>query len=331
MPHQERISGLDVVRSAAIFLVVLQHSWSMLDLDQAAGSIQHHFYSSIIYGVALFIMISGALNLRTVTPALQFYKKRYARILPPFLLWGTVTYVISSLTSRYDCVNDLASGARMYLPYLLTGKINEAYWFVYLIAAIYLITPLLQRLFCRDSRISRISLAAAIVIWFALETFTTIPGKAGILVLYVGYYLCGAFLLKYVTPGNGKLTLIAGCLCFAGFFLYNVYLHSAGQSSFIIECGEILSLFAVLSEIKPHTRLFERISRYSYFIYLTHFIIIRSLYTFFPAVFPPVWYTPVITSILVIALECLVCLLLDKATLSMEAASGKSMRKIIGI
>ena len=312
MSCQERIYGLDVVRSAAIFLVVLQHSWTMLDLGQAAGTIQHHFYSSIIYGVALFVMISGALNLRNVQPALQFYKKRYARILPPFLLWGTVTYVISSLTGRYDCVNDLSSGVRMYLPYLLTGKINDAYWFVYLIAAIYLITPLLQRLFCRDSRTSKTALPVAIVIWFALESFTTIPGRAGILVLYVGYYLCGAFFLKYVSHRNRRLTLAAGSLCFVGFFLYNVHLHSAGQASFIVECGEILSMFAVLSETNPHTRLFERISRYSYFIYLTHFIIIRSLYTFCPGVFPPVWYTPILTTILVIGLESVVCLFLDR-------------------
>ena len=312
MPSNDRIYGLDFVRSAAIFLVVLQHGWSMLDLNLQDGGMQHHVYSSIIYGVALFIMLSGALNLRAATPTLPFYRKRFARILPPFLLWGTVTYIISALLGKYSCVNDIPSGIKMYLPFLATGRINDAYWYIYLISALYLITPLIQRVLCGDGKIQKFTLAAIILIWLATESFTSIPGVPGTLFLYFGYYVSGLFFLKYVIHRNRRLTLAAGCLGFAVFFPLNVYLHSAGHPAFIAECGEVFSMFAVLSGINCQSRIIERISRYSFFIYLTHFILIGALYSLLPGVFPAAWYTPVCTAVLVISAEYLLCLILDR-------------------
>ncbi len=312
MPSNDRISGLDFVRSTAIFLVVLQHGWSMLGLNLQDGGMQHHVYSSIIYGVALFIMLSGALNLRAATPTLPFYRKRFARILPPFLLWGTVTYIISALLGKYSCVNDIPSGIKMYLPFLATGRINDAYWYIYLISALYLITPLIQRVLCGDGKIQKFTLAAIILIWLAVESFTSISGVFGTFLLYFGYYVSGLFFLKYVTHRNRRLTLTAGSLGFVIFFTLNVCLRSNGHQSFIAECGEVFSMFAVLSEMNCENRVIERLSRYSFFIYLTHFIIIGALYSIFPGAFPAAWYTPIYTTVLVIAAEYLLCLILDR-------------------
>lgn len=317
-----RIHGLDVIRSLAIILVVLQHSWTMQDLDMSVNSIQHHVYSSLIYGVALFIMLSGALNLRKPQPMMQFYRKRFTRILPPFLIFGTMTYILSALMGKYDNVNDVLSGVRMYLPFLLSGKINEAYWFIYLISALYLITPFMQRLFCGNGKVCRYALIAVIAIWFLIECIMPVTGPFSIF-MYCGYYMAGVFLTRYLTNVNRRLTFIVGGLCFVVFFLYNVYVHSLGQSSFIAECGEICSMFVVLSKVKSSTRIFERISRYSYFMYLTHFIVIRSLYTFFPAAFPSLWITPVYTTILVVFLEYILCRIMDRV--------GWIPKKLVGI
>ncbi len=324
MPVREH--GFDVIRSFAIILVVLQHSWTMLDLDLSVNSIQHHVYSSLIYGVALFIMLSGALNLRRVSPVMQFYRKRFARILPPFLIFGTMTYIISALTGKYDNVNDVLSGVKMYLPFLLTGKINEAYWFIYLISALYLITPLMQRLFCGNGKVCRYALIAAIVIWFLIECIMPVSSPFSIF-LYCGYYMVGMLLMRVKRqesikpplnlPQRRRLTVpflwggVGVGSCFVVFFLYNVYVHSLGQSSFVAECGEICSMFVVFSQMRFSVRILERISRYSYFMYLTHFIVIRLLYTFFPDAFPSLWITPIYTTVIVIFLEYVLCRIMD--------------------
>ncbi|MBQ0085281.1 MAG: acyltransferase [Prevotella sp.] len=320
MPVREH--GFDVIRSLAIILVVLQHSWTMLDLDLSVNSIQHHVYSSLIYGVALFIMLSGALNLRKPQPMMQFYRKRFTRILLPFLIFGTMTYILSALMGKYDDVNDVLSGVKMYLPFMLTGKINEAYWFIYLISALYLITPLMQRLFRGNGKVCRYVLIAAIVIWFLIECIMPVSSPFSIF-LYCGYYMVGVFLMRYLFKMNHRFTLLVGSLCFVVFFLYNVYVHSLGQSSFVAECGEICSMFVVLSKVKFSTRILERISRYSYFMYLTHFIVIRLLYTFFPDAFPSSWITPIYTTVIVISLEYVLCRIMDGV--------GWVPKKIVGI
>ncbi|MGI6471322.1 MAG: acyltransferase family protein [Paludibacteraceae bacterium] len=75
MASENRIIELDLLRVMAIFLVILQHSWSMLGLDSAADGMQYHFYRFAIIGVPLFVMISGSLLLRKGNASEAFLKK----------------------------------------------------------------------------------------------------------------------------------------------------------------------------------------------------------------------------------------------------------------
>lgn len=310
MPDNKRIPGLDLVRCVAIFLVVLQHSWTMLDLDQLSGTFQLYVYSTIIYGVPLFIILSGALNLRSVEKVQEFYKKRYVRIIVPFLIWGTVTYVISAVMSKYAEIDSLASALRMYIPFLLTGKINEAYWFVYLITAIYLVTPLLQRLFCLESKYSSLLLLLSISIWLGFVVLGIFNGLLGIFVTYLGFYILGCAVLRYL-PKSGT-RLLSGVIGTVVFVTLNIWLHRNGQVIFLVKVGESISIFMLLSGIDFNSALTHNLSRYSFLIYLTHFIIIRAMYTILPNVFIPVWYMPVIAALITIGIEYIFCLILER-------------------
>ena len=59
----------DVMRVVAIVLVVLQHAWSIPHLDSPEQGLLCQVYGALVScGVPLFILVSGALNLRpTVT------------------------------------------------------------------------------------------------------------------------------------------------------------------------------------------------------------------------------------------------------------------------
>ena len=95
-----------------------------------------------------------------------------------------------------------------------------------------------------------------------------------------------------------------------------VCLKYAGHSYYILEILEVLGAFLLLKSVRmeegrPVSSFMTRVSRYSYTIYLTHFILIRFLYSYFPAFFPLHWATPVYTAILVLIAEYFFCRLLD--------------------
>lgn len=138
---------LDWLRALAILMVVTVHTWSLARIDAETYPILSFVYA-LFYrcGVPLFVIISGALQLSApIRPFGTFYKKRYARILIPFLIWSTVIYLLSCLANKYPEIHSVGDGLRCYIPYMLTNRINEAYWFIGLIIALYATTPFLQR------------------------------------------------------------------------------------------------------------------------------------------------------------------------------------------
>ena len=68
--NQQRIVSLDLIRMVAILLVITQHAWTGLQLDEPTAGIGCYFYHAlVVMGVPLFFMLSGALML-TAEPLL---------------------------------------------------------------------------------------------------------------------------------------------------------------------------------------------------------------------------------------------------------------------
>ena len=87
---QTRNWNIDLAKALAMLLVVMQHAWSMLGLDDPSYGLVCGVYRAVsTVGVPLFVFVSGALLLpRTPEPPKVFYKKRLNRLLVPFLLFG---------------------------------------------------------------------------------------------------------------------------------------------------------------------------------------------------------------------------------------------------
>lgn len=138
---------IDWLRALAILMVITVHTWSLAHIDDAAHPMLAMIYKAFYQcGVPLFVLLSGALQLSApVQPFGSFYKKRYARILIPFLIWSIAVYVLSIIAGKYGATHTPGEWALNYIPYMLTNRINEAYWFIGLIVALYAITPFLQR------------------------------------------------------------------------------------------------------------------------------------------------------------------------------------------
>ena len=196
---QERTVYLDFIRFYATVAVVMLHAAAGL-LVQPYDKIDTHwwwignFYDSFVRpSVPLFVIISGALLLEKGEEKYgTFFKKRFIRVLIPFLFWSVIYFIYSN--KYFDL--------QKYLIALLTGKIYIHLWFVYMILGLYLITPVLRKWLQNATDSDK---SYFMIIWFfsavifpLFDKFAdfkialTIQFVAG----YTGYFVLGSMLRK---------------------------------------------------------------------------------------------------------------------------------------
>lgn len=183
----QRSLHYDIVRILAFSMVILMHSPSPASIDNGAvlSAISYLTYPCI----GLFFMLSGALLLKRVdhieefSPG-QFLKKRFSKIFWPLLFWSGVGYLLSFLG-----VNNIE---------------NAVLWFMYVLAGLYLLVPILNRWLSFASRrevelyllLWSITLACPylnLVFEFNLDFRSWLFYFQG----YVGYFLLGFYLRQY--------------------------------------------------------------------------------------------------------------------------------------
>ena len=200
---------LDWLRALAILMVVTVHTWSLSHIDSTAYPVLALCYKLFYQcGVPLFVMISGALQLpSSILPIGVFYKKRFTRILVPFLIWSIVIYTLSCIVGKYEDIHSWQDAIRNYIPFLLTNRINEAYWFMGLIIALYAITPFLQRAFQTCSKQTLIGIIVCWLIYIVAQRFYPelyLLQYSSRLTYFLGFYILG-FLLRREWGGFGQL------------------------------------------------------------------------------------------------------------------------------
>lgn len=313
----ERDNRLDIIRSMAILLVITVHTWSLAGVDAGCHPMLNSVYDALVgCGVPLFLMISGALSLGKVSPMREFYRKRYARLLIPFLIWSAVVYVLSAVTGKYDEVNGIADMLRLYVPYLLTNRINFAYWFVPLMALLYALTPLLQRMLqsCTQREVGGMLLVGLVLLTLRnLWPDLFLLRYTSSLLYYLWMYLAGYYLYRYDL--SISIRPLPFVLCLLSFALYATGVPAAN----LWRCLLCACLFILLLKFPSGSALIGKASRSisdsSYAIYLFHMVLIRPLYQAigFSGATAPIWQCillPFLTAIgvwLICAAVCHLC------------------------
>ncbi len=205
-----RNTVLDWLRALAILMVVTVHTWSLSHIDSTAYPVLALCYKLFYQcGVPLFVMISGALQLpSSILPIGVFYKKRFTRILVPFLIWSIVIYTLSCIVGKYEDIHSWQDAIRNYIPFLLTNRINEAYWFMGLIIALYAITPFLQRAFQTCSKQTLIGIIVCWLIYIVAQRFYPelyLLQYSSRLTYFLGFYILGFLLRREWGEGFGQL------------------------------------------------------------------------------------------------------------------------------
>ncbi len=193
----KRVIWLDVVRVIAIYLVLTTHSFHFFENSTnvtLTGILNLAGFAIVKTCVPLFVMLSGALLLGNVGSYLNFYKRRFARLLPPWIFWTAVSTVI--ILADIGNHNDIPGTIRSTFL---------SFWFLPMIASLYLLTPFV-RLFLQKAKAKDVFLL--ILLWFlslsVLPFFNnslafplhTDNGLVRQVTLYSGYFLLGYLLLK---------------------------------------------------------------------------------------------------------------------------------------
>lgn len=321
---QTRNWNIDLAKALAMLLVVMQHAWSMLGLDDPTYGLVCGVYRAIsTVGVPLFVFVSGALLLsRAPEPLKVFYKKRLNRLLVPFLLFASLMYVVSLFTGQYDWWNgDVKTALLRFIPSLLENKINILHWFVHMLLVIYLLTPFLQRAL---SSLSQREIEGILLVWMvgmllrqyypALNMLAYTTG----LWKYLGVYIAGYYVTQY-RVGEKRyfyFGLVATILLFLLDALTDCAVHLGVPLTAItigVACLNLPALYPISSQSYLR-RVVINFSRYSYTIYLLHILVIRAIYLVAESYFTDmlIGLIPLIITPLIMIVFYLACTLYDK-------------------
>jgi surface polysaccharide O-acyltransferase-like enzyme len=298
----------DAIRAFSIIAIVFLHVSSPVVQNFSAYRLSWWWIANVFYSFArpsivLFVMISGLLLL---SPAKEesiclFFRKRFFRIVVPFLAWGTVyffwkTHGIVSFSSLMQLMKEF-----------IIGPVYYHLWFIYTIAGIYLTVPVF-RVYVKHA--SRSNQAYLLTLWFIgtalyplIHHFTGFSIGIPIMVAggFLGAFLLGNFLRDY-QPGKGSgiylfLAMLA-CQTFTAYATY--YLSLRNDATYDGTFEDFLSpnviaaavcLFLLIKNLsfegfrrKLSTiyNLIPMISSASFSIYLMHILVLEILKSHLP-------------------------------------------------
>lgn len=165
---EDRIGYLDDLRVGSIVAVMLLHvsaqNWSGAPVGSFAWQTMNAVNSVFRWGAPAFVMISGALLLdRDDAPGA--WARRIGRLAAAFLFWSAV---YAALEAVYE---DLSW--KQILFQVVSGHYHM--WFLFMIAGLYLIAPLLRNL-VRSPKLAGYFLLLALLFNFALPQAVTVLG-----------------------------------------------------------------------------------------------------------------------------------------------------------
>ena len=280
----QRDINLDIIRIVACLMVVTMHApmpnENAIGIFNAALS----YYNAPCIG--LFFMVSGALLLPIKGDGIDFLKRRFTKIAGPTIFWS-----IFYIACRYffDGTREGIAKSILSIPFSPQG--HGVMWFMYTLAGLYLIAPIISAWL---ERASKKEIEIYLSIWILTTCYpllklflTTQTGETSILYYlsgFAGYFLLGYYLKKYPKAISYTILLpaiiIAICapiVCKILHFEVNMYDMFWYLSIFVVVMA--IGWFCLINnKVQAYNgRNIPLVSNLSFGIYLTHIFVMRYI------------------------------------------------------
>lgn len=303
MGQSNRIFYYDALRAIAIMGIIFCHasvSFILLGVDI------DNFYISAFYdcfrdfSIPIFVMLSGALLILKKDSFKDFFKKRLSRILIPFVFWVLI-YIVYSLIYIVHGFN-LSNSIDIFFG--TSSTLGVAFWFIWMIIIAYFLIYVVNWLTAYNYKIINIFTLMSLVYIFICQfgLFNPYSSKLVYFVSFMSYIIIGYYishnnyLENIISPNKIVLvTLIISVASYAYYIFCYVVPTSISHGQFIymgyfslpilLMSVNIFLLFKYLSKSNAFLKM-ERnsvgmiittISKYSFGIYLAHYVILHSL------------------------------------------------------
>jgi len=146
----KKLLWVDNLRAFATFAVILLHVSAPIlykygSISNFSWWIGNIYDSSVRFCVPIFLMLSGALMYPKTYELSDFFKKRFSRILFPFVFWSLV-YILHDLSIKFYN-GDVMTMKEIAVVIFTKVKDGASYhlWYIYMLIGIYMIFPIFQK------------------------------------------------------------------------------------------------------------------------------------------------------------------------------------------
>jgi surface polysaccharide O-acyltransferase-like enzyme len=301
------IQWLDILRALATLGVIIIHISSPLvnmayDKNMPYWWIGNIVDSAVRFAVPVFLMLSGATLLGKEYNLGEFYKRRFTRVLLPFIFWMVAYWVYRWMTLKawqqpHEPLAILSWAGNLFMK----EGISKHFWYVYMIVFIYLFVPFLGK-GLRKLNLPTISniLLLWVILTFAVKSVPlnmySWSGDYGSkflgYFLYTGYLVLGYYLSK-LPVSSREIRFAAAAIFILSVFVSAVATYVFSQKAHRLDLSmygylsvntiiQSIALFVWIKDLSIKNKYISLIqsgiSSYSYGIYLVHIIIIGILF-----------------------------------------------------
>ena len=307
MSDKPNIQYFDSLRTLAMLGVIVIHVTSPLVNMTWSKSMPYWWIGNVVdsavrFAVPLFLMLSGATLLGKEYNLSEFYKRRFSRVLIPFLFWLVVYWMyrwatLSAKTQPHDIDSILSWCVNLFLK----EGVSKHFWYIYMIVFIYLFLPFLNK---GLKKLNMSMLSNVLLLWVILSyVLKSVPlnmygwgGDYG--TKFLGYFLYSGYLvlgyyLYYLRTNRVKLRSLAGTVFAISVvvsavvtWIFSAKAHKLDLSMYsYLSVNTLIQSIALFLWLKDNTIknsfisfINSRISNYSYGIYLVHILVISVLF-----------------------------------------------------
>ena len=308
----KRHLGFDLLRVIAIYMVMQIHTGEF-EYIGAGGAVLHTpgswavgWTNSLLrVCVPLFVMISGFF-LFPIEDERKFFRKRFTRLLIPFVVWCVVYAFYYYATGAATLHDTLLNIAKIPVNY---GTDVGHLWFVYMLMGIYLIAPVLSPWIVSANRqsVERFLWLWGITLllpyihlyfpqvwgecyWNATPTLYYFTG-------FIGYAVLAVYIKRFYMEPSLRLDCLALAMVVAGYaltlggFLYRLHYVQEVKSleltwnftslNVAVMTGGLFLLFRNMHGNHGNPllwRLIEDLARMSYGMYLAHILVLNAVH-----------------------------------------------------